>query len=189
VPYSPNPGPESRFTAPNSECAHPDRWSSDDDDSTEFEVSQLVAGFVTALQPDYVIETGTAWGQTAEMIGARLRDNGQGMLVTLEPDTERCRYSAERCRGLPVRVMAQESMTWVPEQAIDFAWFDSLIPLRCAEFRYFRSWMHGSTVVGFHDTGPQHGLRPQIDVLASEGLLAPLYLPTPRGVCFARVLW
>jgi hypothetical protein len=47
--------------------------------------------------------------------------------------------------------------------------------------------MHDRTVVGFHDTGPQHPVRELLHPLEDEGLLAPIYLPTPRGVCFARV--
>ena len=186
--YQPNPGPESRWTKPSMECPYPDRWTSDDDDSTEIEVSELVGAFVLALQPDYVIETGTAWGLTACSIGIALQMAGQGSLITLEPDVERAQYARKICKDLPVTVMAQESLTFTPHQRIDFAWFDSLIPLRALEFRHFAYWMHDRTVVGFHDTGDQHALRPDIEVLAAEGLIAPIFLPTPRGVCFARVL-
>jgi hypothetical protein len=187
--YTPDPGPESRFTASSPGCWHPERWTSDDTDSTEHEVSELVGAFVRALQPDYCIETGTAWGQTAQRIGEALKANGQGTLDTLEPDRERANYAARRCDGLPVAVVRSESLEWFPPgKFIGFAWFDSLIALRVPEFRHFRQWMTGDTVVGFHDSADHHGLRPGIEALAGEGLLAPIFLPTPRGVCFARVL-
>jgi len=81
-----------------------------------------------------------------------------------------------------------ESLAYVPDGPVDFAWFDSLLDLRAREFIHFRSWMHAGTVVGFHDTGPQHPLRPDVENLAGLGMLAPVFLPTPRGVCFGRVL-
>jgi hypothetical protein len=43
-------------------------------------------------------------------------------------------------------------------------------------------------VVGFHDSGPQHNLGPDIEALAAKGLIQPMVLPTPREVCFPRVL-
>ena len=81
------------------------------------------------------------------------------------------------------------SLSYEPPTMIDFAWLDSWTTLRAAEFRRFLPYMHSGTVVGFHDTGPTHPeLRPQIDDLAAEGLLAPLHLATPRGVTFAQPL-
>jgi Glycosyl transferase family 2/Methyltransferase domain len=178
---------EGRFTAARSDCPHPERWHSMDEDSTEVEVSELVAAMVTALQPDLVVETGTAFGQTAELIGRALKRNGQGRLVTLEVDPDRVQAAKERCHGLPVEVVQASSVEWSLPGPVDFAWFDSLCHLRPVEFRRWLPWMHDRTVVGFHDTGPQHPVRGLLRPLEDEGLLAPMYLPTPRGVCFARV--
>ena len=184
--YTPDPGSEIRFTHPRADCPNPQWWTSDDDDSTEHEVTELVAAFVRALQPELVLETGTAWGQTAAAIGAALKANKHGRLITLEPDPERAEYSRERCKGLPVRILEEESLTYRPEGRIDFAWFDSLIHLRVPEFMYYKAWMQGGkAVVGFHDTGPQHGLRPQVEAIGH--LISPMFLPTPRGACFAHV--
>lgn len=178
---------EATFTTPRPDCPHPGRWTAPDAHSTECEVTELVAGFVRALQPDYVVETGTCWGQTAEAVGRALHTNGQGHLVTLEVEPTKVRESRRRCEGLPVTVLQTSSMTWTPEQPVDFAWFDSLCELRPKEFRRYLPWMHDRTVVGFHDTGPQHPVRGLLRPLEEEGLIAPIYLPTPRGVCFARV--
>lgn len=177
---------EARFTPPRPDCPHPQRWHSTDSDSTEIEVSELVAAFVRALQPNLVVETGTAFGQTAELIGRALQANGQGRLVTLEPDPERAEFSRQRCTGLPVEVLQQSSLDYTPDEPIDFAWFDSLFHLRPQELIRFRPWFTPRTVVGFHDTGPQHPVRCSLEQLVGDGLLtAPLYLPTPRGVAFA----
>jgi Methyltransferase domain len=179
---------ESRYTSPRVDCPHPEHWHSTDADSTEFEVSELVAGFVRALQPEVVVETGTAWGQTAQIIGRALERNGHGHLYTLEPDQARVEFSRDRCNGLPVTIVQQDSLTWEPPGPVGFAWFDSLIDLRAPEFRRYHQWFTPGAVVGFHDTGPQHRLRPHIDKLAADGLISVIYLPTPRGVAFAEVL-
>jgi hypothetical protein len=185
--------PESRFTAPRADCPNPHYWNSDDADSTEHEVSVLVGAFVTALQPEYVVETGTAFGQTAEAIGKALKDNGHGRLVSLEPDTQRAQFSRDRCEGLPVEILEVESMSFTPDAEIDFAWFDSLIHLRAEELKRYLPFMSKRAVVGFHDTGPHHQTRNYLNEIIRSGLITnPLWLPTPRGACFARVrggLW
>lgn len=180
--------PESRFTQPRTECPHPEYWHSADSDSTEVEVTELVAAFCRALQPEVVVETGTAYGQTAQAIGEALQANGHGHLYTLETDAGRVEICRERVAGLPVTVIAGSSMAWTPPDAVDFAWFDSLLPLRVDEFRRYVEHMWSGATVGFHDCGPQHSLRPGIEALAAEGLLRPIYLPTPRGAIFAEVL-
>jgi hypothetical protein len=135
-----------------------------------------------------VVETGTAWGQTAEAIGRALVANGHGRLVTLESDRERAHFSAERCTGLPVTVRIGSSLDYTPDAPVDFTWFDSLCHLRAEEFRRYLPHFSGRAVVGFHDTGPQHPVRGYLEELVADGILPPpLYLPTPRGVCFARV--
>ncbi|HEY9371531.1 class I SAM-dependent methyltransferase [Streptomyces sp.] len=149
-------------------------------------MSELVGAFVRALQPDYVVETGTCWGQTAEAIGRALKANGQGRLVTLEVEPEKIRKSAERCADLPVDVLALSSLTFTPEQPIDFAWFDSLLELRVPEFERYRPWLRPGAIVGFHDTGPQFGSFAAL-IERIEGLRV-IKLPTPRGVTFGEVL-
>lgn len=180
--------PESLFTVPRPDCPHPGRWHATDDQSTEVEVTALVAAMVTALQPDFVLETGTCIGNTALAIGAALRSNGQGELVSLETDPERAALARGRCRDLPVTILQMSSMEYVPDRPIDVAFFDSLARLRALEFERFLPWMHDRTIVGFHDTGPHHPIRATLRPLEEKGLLiSPLYLPTPRGVMFARV--
>jgi len=156
--------------------------------STEVEVTALVAAMVTALQPDFVIETGSGIGGTTEAIGNALRANGQGDLVSLEVDPERIAVARARCRDLPVTILQMSSMDYTPDRLIDFAFFDSLARLRALEFERYLPWMHSRTVVGFHDTGPHHPMRGYLLPLEQRGLLvSSLYLPTPRGVMFSRV--
>ena len=178
---------ESEFTAPRPDCPHPEYWMSPGPSSTEVEISRLVAAFVRALKPELVVETGTGFGQTAELIGQALARNERGRLVSLETDPERVEASRQRCAGLPVEVLQMPSLEYLPDQGIDFMWIDSLEELRPAEISRFAAWATPRCVVGIHDTGPHKRLREMIAELVEGGLLtSPLSLPTPRGVSFCR---
>jgi predicted O-methyltransferase YrrM len=171
---------ESRWTSPREECPHPEWWHSDDDESTELEVTLLVSAFVRALQPECVVETGSAFGQTAYAIGAVLRANSHGHLHSLEANPDRAAAARARVDGLPVEIIEADTLLWEPPHAVDFVWFDSALNIRVAEFRRYRPSLSPRCVVGFHDAGPQHGIRQDIEALAGEWI----YLPTPRGVIF-----
>jgi hypothetical protein len=182
---------ESRYTDPRPECPHPERWHSSDWDSTEHEVSDLVAAFVKALRPDIVVETGTAFGQTAFLIGLELAEAGVGELHTVEIDPDRAAFARDYCKDLPVKIHECDSMTFTPPQGVGFAWFDSALPLRVPEFQAYYPMFAPGAIVGFHDTGAHyehHGLWAQIEGLEAEGKLLPIRLPTPRGVVFGEVV-
>ncbi len=193
-------GPESRFSGSDWMCPDPSRWSSTDDHSTEIEVSEMLAGLVRGLQPEYIIETGSAWGQTSEAIGHALKKNGHGRIISLEVDSERVQYSKERCKGLPVECLEMSSMDYVPEEEIQFAFFDSLFPLRVPEYLRYYPYMKKGSIVAFHDTHPGHGggqfkvdwhrdLRTDIIVeLEQKNLLKSLYFQTPRGILICEVI-
>lgn len=178
---------ESAWTQSNDWCQNPERWHATDPQSTEIEVSELVGAFVRALQPDYVVETGTCLGQTALAIGFALQENGQGRLDTLEPDAERAAFSRQRCSGLPVTIYEIPSLHFTPAEGIGFAWLDSRFELRILEAERFHPWLSPGSIVGFHDTAPHHdgAWGDQID---SISWLRPIRLRTPRGVTFAEVL-
>lgn len=185
---------EARFSPPSRWCPHPDRWHSTDDHSTEVEVSELIAGLVRGTQPDYVVETGSAWGQTAEAIGKALQANGHGWLVSLEPDPERAEFARERCAGLPVHIRKTISLAFIPGEPIDLLFSDSLFPLRLEEFRKFERDMPSGALVVFHDTAPGAGggqlgnYRGLSDQIAAELPHIPwLNLRTPRGVMIGQI--
>jgi predicted O-methyltransferase YrrM len=178
--------PESTWTRPRPECPHPEWWNSTDPQSTEIEVSELVATFARALQPEYVVETGTCLGQTAFILGMALQANGHGRLDTLEPEAERAAFARARCEGLPVDVLEVASLEFVPAQRIDFAWLDSRVELRVPEFERFRPWLAAGAIVGFHDTAPHHG--PWGALVEELPGTRAIRLRTPRGVTFVEVL-
>lgn len=177
---------ESTWTAARPDCPHPEWWHSTDPQSTELEVTELVAAFTRALQPEYVIETGTCVGQTAEAIGRALKANSHGRLVTLENEPDRAEYSRNRCEGLPVEVVVGESLEFTPTQPVDFAWLDSRTELRVPEFEHLRPWLHEGSIVGFHDTSPHQGVwGSHVEALSRT---RPIRLRTPRGVTFVEIL-
>jgi hypothetical protein len=179
---------ESRYTPARPDCPYPERWHSADWDSAELEVTALVAAFVRALRPNVVVETGSAFGQTAAAIGQVLADAGVGVLHTVEVDPERAAATRARCEGLPVKVEECSSLDFTPPEGVGFAWFDSLLPLRVPEFQRYHPFMAKGAIVGFHDTGPHFGLWSEIEALEADGLLLPIRLPTPRGVVFGEVV-
>ena len=177
---------EINYTKPHPDCPRPELWTAADAYSTEVEVTALVAAFVRALQPEYVVETGTCFGQTAEAIGRALADNGHGRCVSLEIDPDKVTSSRGRCAGLPVDVLEVSSLDFTPAEPIGFAFFDSLLGLRLPELHRYRPWLPVGTIVGFHDTSPHMGtLGADLEAL---GDLRTIRLRTPRGVTFAEVL-
>jgi predicted O-methyltransferase YrrM len=188
------PVEESTFTAAREDCPHPERWSSYDEQATELEVIDLAAALVRALQPDVVIETGTYHGHMALRLGMALAMNGQGCLVTMEPDPERhARAVSTVGDDLPVHVLQRESLSVSCDEIraitsghVGFAWFDSLFELRAREFEHFLPLLDARTIVGFHDAGPQHG--DWSNELRNHPRLAVIDLPTPRGCLLGQVL-
>jgi len=155
-------------------------------------VAELIAGFVRALQPELVVETGAYRGYTTEMIGTALKRNGHGRIVAIEKDLKSFRLMRRKCRGLPVQMEHGSSLDWLPKdgEEIEFAFFDTNFPFRHQEFEHFRPYFNKWTVVCWHDSGWhfENPIRASIEQLAKEGIVQPIFLPTPRGVCFARVI-
>jgi predicted O-methyltransferase YrrM len=189
---------ESRFTDQRPDCMHPDRWHSPDADSTEIEVSRLVAAFVEALRPDVVVETGTAFGQTAELIGQVLLTAGVGHLVTFEVDEERVLFAANRVHGLPVQVAPQASLEGIHQMIngglsgkVGFAWLDSLFELRVSELAAIRPLLSKGAIVGIHDCGEPGATKysefaTTVAAAATRMGFNRISLPTPRGVTFLQ---
>ncbi len=194
---------EDTHTAAHEFARFPQHWHSPDSESTESEVSELVGALVRALQPEFVVETGTAFGYTALEIGKALKANGHGQLISLEVDRGRLEFAynliSEHATWEPyeriIELREQSSLEFVPHRPIDFAWFDSLYELRAEEFKRFRRLgaLKPGTIVGFHDTTSgirRHYLDVSAEVtkLEQKRLLKAIRLRTPRGLALAEVL-
>lgn len=178
---------EDRWTPPNDWQPHPEYWHSDDAQATEHEVTELVAAFVRALQPEIVVETGAYIGQTSEAIGRALARNGHGHLYSVEVDEALAGKAAQRCEGLPVTVVHGDSLSFTPPGEVGFAWLDSETGIRHLELQRLRRWLAPGAVVGIHDTGPQHRAAGLLWPLVRKGVFVPVTLRTPRGVTFGTV--
>lgn len=179
---------EDRFTPANNFCQNPHYWHSVDPESTELEVSEMIGGLVRALQPELVIETGTAFAQTTEAIGRALKKNGHGRLVSLEIDENRIEPARQRCRRLPVEIVRGRSLDYTPPQSVDFLFFDSNPEERHLELKHFLPFVAPGTIVAFHDSAPHHVAYKYIQHLAEDGIIRPIFMHTPRGICLAEVL-
>lgn len=180
---------EAEFTKPRQDCPNPERWSTWDIQGTEREVIDMIAGMVRGLQPNTVLETGTSRGFMALAIAESLSDNGQGQIISYEPDFVVWNEAVNRLASSGVashtyELLNEPSMSPWSGNAIDFAWFDSLIGLRVKEYEFYSQWFHSRTIIGFHDTAPHFGgwsaaleRRDDFDMLR---------LPTPRGVIIGR---
>lgn len=198
--------PESKWTKPSRACPHPERWNAPDGASTEIEVSELVGALVKALHPDLVIETGTAFGQTAQLIGEALNTtSAASQLITFETNADRVQFSRNRCTGLPVDVQQSTSLDGIKALAtrinagklprIGFAWLDTLLNLRPKELRAITPLLAPGAVVGIHDCGQPRAAkyRDFSQTMADEARhlgYSRLSLPTPRGVTFlSKKVW
>jgi len=172
---------------------HPEYWHSPDSEATEMEVTGFLGALVTMIQPEYVVETGTYHGHTAAAIGAALYVNGHGRLVSIENNGEHYEEALHTLDGwnYPVKLVHGNTMDFVPEQNIDFAFFDSWQEGRIEEYTRFYSlgFLKPGAIVAFHDTAPHHQVRKTILPLEGigEGELRIIDFRTPRGLILGQV--
>lgn len=190
---------ENTHTAAHAAAPRPELWHAPDGDSTECEVSELVGALVRAVQPDLVVETGTAFGYTTVQIGRALLANGHGRCVSLEVDAGRAAAATRRVDaagvGDVVEIREQSSLEFTPDGPVGFALFDSLYELRVDEFLRYRDLgaLLPGTIVAFHDwtsglRGHYLDVRAEVDTrLVAPGLLQVVYVPTPRGLVIGEV--
>jgi predicted O-methyltransferase YrrM len=167
-------------------------WSMFDGFTAETEVLDFLYTLVRLTKPERAIETGTWLGRSAVAIGSAMRDNGFGKLISLEldPEVARCALaeieSARLCDW--VEVIIERSLTFQPENKLEFALLNSGIGARADEFRHFYDRLAPGATVVFHDTGAQHaGFAEGIKGLISQGRLAGSFFPTPRGIFVGTV--
>ncbi len=178
------------------ECPEPGRWTAPDEWASESEVSIFMGELVRLIKPDFVVETGTYLGFTAERIGWALGDLGRGRLVSLEVSPERVKQAQAQvgdAGSFPVDVRLENSLTYEPDAPIDLLFVDSGFSDRMKEVRRFARWASPRCVVVCHDPavpasypGVPAFVQDMQDVVA-EGVVHPwFYLPTPRGLALTR---
>ncbi len=183
-----DPQPESRFFPGTARCPNPECWTATDGDSTEREVAELIGALVRATQPELVVETGSAFGETTEQIVRALGRNGHGHLVTLEVEPERTEYVRHRIPASGVwEIVETSSLEWEPPPGsppVGLLFSDTFRELRCAELLRFQPWMRQGAIAAVHDSAWDAGpLRGWIEnSIVKTGLGRAIDLPTPRGL-------
>lgn len=175
-------------------CREPSRYHIRAAGTTEAEVGDFLWGLVRVLQPRFVVETGTADGDTTERIGAALAANGAGQCFSIEIGSSRAQRAAKRLRDLPVTVLCGNSLAFdwstvlPPEPQVDFVFIDGGAE-RVNEFLRLKPYLAPGAFVAFHDTG--NGLKVSEDVQSmiarEEHLLSSIHIPCPRGLTIGRM--
>jgi predicted O-methyltransferase YrrM len=175
------------------DCPDPGRWLAPDSDATETDVSALIGGFVLALKPDFVVETGTYHGDTTVMIGGVLKALRRGHLLSIDHDPAMTQHAEKRVLGLPVTLMTAQASQVVPPQPIDLLFIDCGLDDRIKQLRNFFPYASRRCVVLFHDSALPIDVPGVADMYAdmqlavSSGLVQPwIKLPTPRGLAITR---
>jgi hypothetical protein len=177
---------ESRFTRPREACPHPERWHSVNAEAPESEVINLVAALAEALQVDYAVLCGSGGGYTAEAVGRAVQQSGSGLVDVLEGPAQ-AKAVRERCEGLPVNVEETPPLLFQPKKPIDLLWLDGRTEVRGYSLARLLPFLSARALIAAHDTHPDRDVRSQFTPLELEGVIRPLYLPTPRGLMLSRV--
>lgn len=175
---------ESQWTVPSPDCPRPELWHAPESAATEIEVSQFLGALCIALRPARALETGAYKGYTAEAIGTALVDIGH--LDSLEIDGDFAKEARTRVKGLPVSLHEVSSLEFVPEEPLDFIFFDSEYDLRPLEIARFKRFASRRCIWALHDSR-QESLQAALEELREDGSITDLInLPTPRGITLGR---
>lgn len=166
-------------STPTRDCPNPEKWSAWDSDTCELEVLDFLAQLIDLLKPNYVVETGTCFGYSAN---AMAQADSNVIVVTCDPEEK------PRPRPLPPNVFYYQcsSLDFTPNKKIDLLFLDSALELRAKEYFHFLPFLSAQAVVVIHDTGETHAefLAEVRKTLSSE--LDFVILPTPRGLLIGR---
>lgn len=179
---------EDQFYPSNDWCPNPHYWTSDDIMATEHQVTELVGSFVRALQPEFVLETGTYTGSTTLALGTALQRNGHGRGVSLEIDAALVQVAQQRVAGLPIEVLQQDILTYTPPVPVDFAWIDSGPGGRMEHLRHVLQFCREGTILGVHDTNVKRDLYAALLELVQTQPLRMVNLRSARGMALLEVL-
>lgn len=175
------------------ECPEPARWLAPDGNATESDVSALIGSLVMALKPDYVVETGSYYGDTAVVIGRALDTLGRGRLLSVDSDHDMVVLTRDRVVDLPVSVVHGVASEVVPEQPIDVLFIDAGLADRLKQLKRFKHYASPRCVVLMHDTALWEAAEgipefyADLESAVRDGVVQPwVKLPTPRGLSITR---
>jgi prolipoprotein diacylglyceryl transferase len=173
------------------ECPHPERWQMYDSMTAEVEVLDFLKTLVTTIKPELVVETGTFSGLSTLRIAEGLQANGFGRVITCEYDpavfaAAKKRFDSSNV-GQWIDVRNESSLELKIDGRIDLLFCDSDTAIREQEVRHFLPQVNPNGLILMHDaSSAMKTVREAALRLESEGLLAVLLLPTPRGLVMAQ---
>ena len=180
-------------------------FQSEDSETTEEEYLYLLYALIFALKPASVLETGSYTGHGSVYIARALRRNHQGFLTTLETDPAVVPVARENLKVNDVsewaEVIEDHSCEYLSEtgRRFDFAFFDSLLPLRCKELQIClnRGLLKPGDMFAIHDTSKTRWLSPEVsdpstsrywEELESMKGIKWVQFPLSRGLTLGQVL-
>lgn len=171
--------------------------------SVEIEVAEFLHGFVRMVKPDVILETGTHKGVSAVYMGAALKENGRGTLITLEFDPVHAADAKALLKNCQldsyVSVLTTSSLGSFGEagMAFDFIFLDTEPQIRFEELLRFYPQLNPGGYVVIHDLhahmhqieNEEHGFAwpygpvPQdlLDLVRTHRL-RPVHFENPRGM-------
>jgi len=180
-------------------------YSMFNDGSVEVEVGEFLYGLVRLLKPNNILETGTYKGVSSSYMAQALKDNGKGLLTTLEIEKEHIRISKERWHKLELDKYIvcdkEESLKYELEYDCELMFLDSEPYFRFQELRRFYSRLTPGGFVFIHDTprdlcqgnvNPDHpefkswpfgDINKDVHDWVLDHDLVPFFFGSPRGMC------
>jgi len=181
---------ESEFTGPTKSCPHPEWWNSEDVWGTEIENSVLIAALVRATQPEFVIEIGSYSGQTTQLIGNAITENGHGEFVSLEIDPGMCGNAMNRCHNLleydDVKILNANSREYIPPKPVNLLYVDGG-PDRQIDVRYYHPYMAPRSMIIIHDMAHQDYIEKIPEMLEVCGSHEYIEIDSPRGLVIIKL--
>lgn len=180
------PPSESIFTKPTEICPHPEWWRSENYMAAEVEVSELVAALVKAAQPEFVVEIGSHYGQTAYRIAQVIVGNDHSKFVSLEIDHDLCGSALHRCEALlckQFQILNLDSRKYIPAWPVDFLFVDGA-PDRSVDVAHYLPYMAKRSLIVVHDTAAYLDENKKIIELCGQNYVK---LDTPRGMMIIKV--
>ncbi|HTK94002.1 MAG TPA: prolipoprotein diacylglyceryl transferase family protein [Terriglobales bacterium] len=179
------------YTPATAECPHPERWRMYDTMSAEVEVLDFLKELVKTVKPRLIVETGTFTALSTIKMAEGLREIGSGKLVTIEYDPKVFAKAKERVEGAGVAPWIEmrnaSSLETRIDGEIDLLFSDSDLSIREQEVRHFLPQMNPGGLILMHDASSHYKVvREQALRLEAEGLVAVVFLPTPRGLVIAQ---
>ncbi len=138
-----------------------DLFSSFEQGSVELEVMDFLYGLVRLFKPRRIIETGTHFGISAVALGVACKQNGFGKVISIENDSVKVTNAKKLITSVGlddyVEIVENESLKYIaqlnsPADAFDFAFLDSMTPIRAPEFILLAEKNLLNNIIAFHDS-------------------------------------